>query len=153
LNINQTIQETIVLARREIEQNRVSLRTHLSSDLPLVWADRIQLQQVILNLIINAIEAMNAISDGPRDLHVSTKRDDSNEVVLTVRDSGAGLDPRELENIFEAFYTTKRDGLGMGLAVSRSIIEGHGGRLWATPNEPRGAAFHLTLPIGPQEAS
>jgi len=153
LNINQTIQETIVLARREIEQNRVSLRTHLSSDLPLVWADRIQLQQVILNLIINAIEAMNALSDEPRDLHVSTKRDDSNDVVLTVRDSGAGLDPRELENIFEAFYTTKRGGLGMGLAVSRSIIEGHGGRLWATPNEPRGAAFHLTLPIGRQEAS
>jgi len=153
LNINQAIQETIVLTRREIEQNHVSLRTHLSSDLPLVWADRIQLQQVILNLIINAIEAMNALSDGPRDLHVSTKRDDPNDVVLTVRDSGAGLDPRELENIFEAFYTTKRDGLGMGLAVSRSIIEGHGGRLWATPNEPRGAVFHLTLPIGRQEAS
>jgi C4-dicarboxylate-specific signal transduction histidine kinase len=153
LNINQTIQDTIVLARREIEQNRVSLRTHLSSDLPLVLADRIQLQQVILNLIINAIEAMNALSDGPRDLHVSTKRDDSNGVALTVRDSGAGLDPRELENIFEAFYTTKRDGLGMGLAVSRSIIEGHGGRLWATPNEPRGAVFHLMLPIGRQEAS
>jgi PAS domain S-box-containing protein len=153
LDINHTIQETIVLTRREIEQNRVSLRTQLSSDLPLVLADRIQLQQVILNLIINAIEAMNTLSDGPRDLHVSTRRDDSNNVVLAVRDSGAGLDPRELENIFEAFYTTKRDGLGMGLAVSRSIIEGHGGRLWATPNEPRGAIFQLTLPTGRQEAS
>ena len=142
-----------MLARREVEQNRVSLTTQLSDDLPLVWADRIQLQQVMLNLIINAIEALSTLSDGPRNLLVSTEKDKSNGVRLTVRDSGAGVKPRELESIFEAFYTTKREGLGMGLAVSRSIIEDHGGRLWATPNEPRGAAFQFTLPISQENES
>ena len=97
----------------------------------------------MLNLIINAIEALSTLSDGPRNLLVSTEKDKSNGVRLTVRDSGAGVKPRELESIFEAFYTTKREGLGMGLAVSRSIIEDHGGRLWATPNEPRGRGLSI----------
>jgi PAS domain S-box-containing protein len=153
LDINHMIQETIVLTRREIDQSRVSMRTQFSSDLPLVWADRIQLQQVTLNLIINAVEAMNTLDDESRDLFICTGKNEFNDVLLTVQDSGPGLDPRELEIIFEAFYSTKREGMGMGLAVSRSIIEGHGGRLWATPNVSRGATFQFTLPTGQEEAS
>ncbi len=146
LNVNETVLETVALTRMELEQNRVSLSTQLSDDVPLVWADRIQVQQVFLNLIMNAIEAISALADGPRHLLVSTAKNESNGVLLAVRDSGAGLDSGKLEDIFEAFYTTKHDGMGMGLAVSRSIIEAHGGRLWATPNDPRGAVFQFTLP-------
>jgi PAS domain S-box-containing protein len=152
-NINETVLETIVLIRMEVERNRVSLTTQLSDDVPLVWADRVQLQQVILNLVINGIEAVSALEDGPRDLIVSTAKEKLIGVLLTVRDSGTGLDPGKLENIFDAFYTTKSEGMGMGLAVSRSIIEAHGGRLWATPNEPRGAVFQFALPCGLEEAS
>ncbi len=146
LNVNETVLETVALTRMELEQNRVSLSTQLSDDVPLVWADRIQVQQVFLNLIMNAIEAISALADGPRHLLVSTAKNESNGVLLAVRDSGTGLDSGKLEDIFEAFYTTKHDGMGMGLAVSRSIIEAHGGRLWATPNDPRGAVFQFTLP-------
>ena len=116
--------------------------------MPLVLGDRIQLQQVILNLIINAIEAMSGVSDGPRELLVGSGKDESQGVRVTVRDSGPGLDPESLAHLFTAFYTTKPQGMGMGLAISRSIIEAHGGRLWATANEGRGATFQLTLPIG-----
>jgi len=153
LSVNETVLETIGLTRLEVAQHRASLKAQLSDDVPLVWADRIQLQQVILNLVINALEAMSAVSDGPRNLFVSTAKHDSHGVLLTVRDSGAGLDPENLERIFNAFYTTKREGMGMGLAVSRSIIEAHGGRLWATPNNPRGAVFQFTLPVGREEAA
>ena len=153
LNVNETVREIVALTRREVEQNRISLRIHLSDDVPLVWADRIQLQQLILNLVMNAIEAISAVSDGPRDLLISSAKDEPNRVLLTIRDSGTGLAPGKLEEIFDAFYTTKRDGMGMGLAVSRSIIEAHGGRLWATPNEPRGAVFQFTLPADREEAS
>ena len=153
LDINETVLETLVLTRMEVAQHRASLGTQLSDDAPLVWADRIQLQQVILNLIINGIEAVSAVGDGPRDLLVSTARHESDGVLLTVRDSGTGLDPGKLDHIFDAFYTTKREGMGMGLAVSRSIIQAHSGRLWASPNEPRGAVFQFTLPSGGEEAS
>ncbi len=112
----------------------------------MVWGDRVQLQQVLLNLIINATQAMSVLGDSQRDLLISSAKEDSGGLLLTVRDSGTGLDSGKLEEIFEAFYTTKSDGMGMGLAVSRSIIEAHGGRLWATPNEPRGAVFQFTLP-------
>ena len=152
LNLNETVLETTVLTRMEVAQNRASLSTQLSDDALLVWADRIQLQQVILNLIMNAIEAVSAISDGPRDLLVSTAKHESDGVLFIVRDSGTGLDPEKLDRIFDAFYTTKREGMGMGLAVSRSIIEAHGGRLWATPNKPRGAVFQFTLPTGRVQA-
>jgi signal transduction histidine kinase len=111
------------------------------------------LQQVFLNLIINGIEALSTVADGPRDLSISSATDQSNAAVLTVRDSGPGLDPEKLEHVFAAFYTTKRDGMGMGLAVSRSIIRAHGGRLWATPNEPRGAVFQFTLPTEREAAA
>jgi len=145
-NINEAIQEIVVLSRREVEQNRISLTTQLAVDLPPVWVDRIQLQQVFMNLIVNAVEAMKSVNSGPRDLSVTTERDKSRGVLATVRDSGPGLDSEKLQDIFNTFYTTKTDGIGMGLAISRSIIESHGGRLWATPNSPRGAVFQLNLP-------
>ena len=124
LNINETILETMALVRMEAAKHHASLNTHLSNDIPLAWADRIQLQQVVLNLIINAIEAVSEVGEGSRDLLVSTTKHESDGVLLTVRDTGTGLDPAKLEHIFGAFYTTKPEGMGMGLAVSRSIIRG-----------------------------
>jgi C4-dicarboxylate-specific signal transduction histidine kinase len=146
LDINETIIGVIALARSEAQRNRVSLQTQLSSDLPLILGDRIQLQQVILNLINNAIEAMSEADEGPRELQVGSAKDESQGVVVAVRDSGPGLDPEILNHIFTAFYTTKPRGMGMGLPISRSIIQAHGGRLWATANEGRGAVFKFTLP-------
>ena len=118
----------------------------LAADLPRVVGDRVQLQQVILNLMLNGIEAMKEVTERPRELLISTEPDASGAVLVTVQDSGVGLDPQSVERLFEAFYTTKPDGLGMGLAICRSIIEAHGGRLWASANEPRGAVFQFTLP-------
>ncbi len=153
LNINETVLDTLALTRTEVSQHRASLTTQLSDNVPLVWADRIQLQQVILNLVMNAVEAVSALDHGPRDLLVATAEHESDGVLVTVGDSGSGLDPERLERIFDAFYSTKREGMGMGLAVSRSIIEAHSGRLWAAPNEPRGAVFQFTLPTGREEAA
>ena len=116
-------------------------------------ADRIQLQQVLLNLIINAIEAMSGGDDGPRELAVQSDPDAAAGVRVTVRDSGPGLDPQRLDQLFDAFYTTKPQGLGLGLAISRRIIEAHGGRLWATANTPRGAVFQFTVPRGSEEGA
>ncbi len=147
LDINQTIREVIALAQSEVQRNQIALQTQLSGDMPLVFADRIQLQQVMLNLMMNAIEAMTQVS-GPRELLISSAVDDSKSVVVVVRDSGAGLDSKSLERLFEPFYTTKPQGMGMGLAICRSIIEAHGGRLWATTNRDRGASFHFSLPTG-----
>ena len=146
LDINQTVLEVIALARSEAQTNGVSLQTQLLSDLPLILGDRVQLQQVILNLIINAIEAMSGIGEGPRTLRVGSGKDDSQGVRVTVRDSGPGIDPDSLDHLFTAFYTTKPQGMGMGLAISRTIIEAHGGRLWAVPNDGPGATFQFTLP-------
>jgi C4-dicarboxylate-specific signal transduction histidine kinase len=145
VDINETVEETISLATRELSQNNVSLETQLAENLPQILADRIQLQQVILNLIINACEALTAADDEFRELSISTARE-MDGVALTVRDTGVGIDPQQIETVFEAFHTTKPGGMGMGLAVSRSIIEGHGGRLWAEPNEPHGAIFKFTIP-------
>src|SRR5215831_11014477 len=146
LNINEIIMEVITLARGEIERNHVSLQTQLSSDVPLILGDRIQLQQVILNLIINAVEAMGGTNDGPRELLIGSRKSESKGVTVSVEDSGPGLNPESLGHLFTAFYTTKPKGMGMGLAISRSIIEAHGGRLWATANDERGATFQFTLP-------
>jgi signal transduction histidine kinase len=146
LNINATLMEVIALIRGEVVRNSISLRTEFCDDLPRVPGDRIQLQQVILNLIMNAIEAMSSVSQWQRELLVATAKDGSGGVLVTVRDSGIGLDSTSLERLFEAFYTTKPDGMGMGLAISRTIIEAHGGQLWATPNDPHGAVFRLKLP-------
>jgi PAS domain S-box-containing protein len=148
LDINEAILEVIALARIEVHGNRVSLQTQLADDVPRIMGDRIQLQQVILNLINNAIEAMSGADNGPRDLHVSSAKGESQGVRVAVRDSGPGLDPGSLDRLFHAFYTTKPQGMGLGLAISRSIVEAHGGRLWATANESRGAMFQFTLPAG-----
>ncbi|HTU55290.1 MAG TPA: ATP-binding protein, partial [Acetobacteraceae bacterium] len=145
--LNDAIREVIALTRGEMAKSRVALQTELAERLPLVRGDRVQLQQVILNLILNAIEAMGRAGDGPRELLIGSSTGESGEVGVAVRDSGPGLDPAELERLFEAFYTTKQGGLGMGLSICRSIVEAHGGRLWAEANEPRGAAFRFTVPV------
>ena len=147
LDINETILEVTALARSEVQGNRVSLETQLADDVPLILGDRIQLQQVILNLIINAIEAMSGVSENPRELVVRSEKDGSQGVLVAVRDLGPGLDPESLDHLFTAFFTTKATGMGMGLAISRSIIEAHGGRLWATANHDKGATFQFTLHI------
>jgi PAS domain S-box-containing protein len=146
LNINDAIMEVLALLRTEIHRNCISPYTELSTDLSLVWGDRVQLQQVILNLVMNAIEAMSGISQTQRRLSVSSVKDGPNGVLVSVRDSGPGFDERALDRLFEAFYTTKANGMGIGLTVSRTIIQAHGGRLWAMPNAPRGAIFQFTLP-------
>jgi PAS domain S-box-containing protein len=146
LNINDTILAVIPLVRAEAQQNRVLLQTELSNDLPLVLGDRIQLQQVVLNLIMNAIEAMRGIDLTQRKVLVVSRKDGSTGALVEVQDSGAGLEGLELDRLFDAFYTTKPDGMGIGLAVSRTIIESHGGELRALPNEPRGSVFRFGLP-------
>jgi predicted ATPase/signal transduction histidine kinase len=148
LDVNETIHEVIALARSEIQRNGVALETQLSEHVPVVLADRIQLQQVLLNLIMNAIEAMRGVSAGPRVLEVSSERGAATEVVIAVRDAGPGFDPQSLDRLFDAFYTTKPEGMGLGLAISRRIIEAHGGRLWATAHTPHGAVVQFTVPIG-----
>jgi signal transduction histidine kinase len=183
LDLNATIGGVIALARGELNGNGVLLRTKLANELPPITGDRIQLQQVILNLIINGIEAMSGVSGGPRELWITsekvsvpeesehltpirryadtpTRRDagreevgrplleaDGAHVLVSVTDSGPGLDLNNVDRLFDAFYTTKAHGLGMGLSISRSIIEAHGGRLWAKANVPKGALFQFTLPV------
>jgi PAS domain S-box-containing protein len=153
LEINEAILEVVALARGEAVKNGVSVQTQLAEGLPLIQGDRVQLQQVILNLIINAIEAMSGVSEGSRELLVSTDKAESDGVLVAVRDSGPGLTSASLEHLFEAFYTSKPGGLGMGLSICRSIIEAHGGRLWATANELQGAIFQFTLPADADSAS
>jgi len=148
LDINETVREVIALARSEVDRNRVALHIQLPDDVPRVLGDRIQLQQVILNLMINAIEAMSGAGAGPRDLLIRSGAAESQHVLVSVRDSGPGIDPKSFHHLFEAFYTTKPRGMGMGLAICRSIIEAHGGKLWATANDDRGATFQFKLPSG-----
>ena len=148
LQINDIIPATVLLIESEIRQNLISLKADISDDVPLVLGDRVQLQQVILNLILNAIEAMSLVPDEPRELIISSAKNGSHGVQITVKDSGTGLELEDLDRLFDAFYTTKPGGMGMGLAISRSIVEAHGGRIWATPNSPRGAVLQFILPIG-----
>jgi len=145
-DLNGAIREVIELTRGEAVKNGVLVQTELTDNLPLIDGDRVQLQQVLLNLIINAVEAMSGHTGGPRELLISTGKAEMGGVPVTVRDSGPGLAPAALEHLFEAFYTTKPNGLGMGLSICRSIIEAHHGRLWATANSPHGAVFQFTLP-------
>jgi PAS domain S-box-containing protein len=147
VDVNEAVLDVITLTRSELLRHGVSLQTELATGLPLIKGDRVQLQQVILNLTLNAVEAMSGVDEGAREMRIGTAREASNGVLVSVRDLGPGLDPRNVDRLFEAFYTTKPDGLGMGLAICRSIIEAHGGRLWATANEPRGAVFQFTLPL------
>jgi PAS domain S-box-containing protein len=146
VQIDVTIREVIELTRSEAMKNGVLVQTELVEDLPPVQGDRVELQQVILNLILNAIEAMSGTNEGPRKLLITTERAEPGDVLVAVRDSGPGLAPGALENLFKAFHTTKPNGLGLGLSISRSIVEAHDGRLWASPNAPRGAVFQFTLP-------
>jgi len=148
LEINEAIREVIVLTRGEVVKNGVLVQTQLAEGLPRVQGDRVQLQQVVLNLMINAIEAMTGVDEGSRELLISSAKSNSEEVLVAVQDSGPGLDSASLERVFEDFYTTKPGGLGMGLAICRSIIEAHGGRLWVTACSPKGAIFHFTVPAG-----
>src|SRR6478752_3603400 len=144
-DLNEAIDEVIVLGRSAAIKNGVSVQTRLSEGLFPVHGDRVQLQQVVLNLLLNAVEAMGSVEGAPRDLLISTKQDHTG-VLVAVRDFGQGLDPSHLERVFDAFYTTKSSGMGMGLSICRSIIDAHGGRLWAEANEPRGTIFQFTLP-------
>ncbi len=152
VDLNEVIIEVFALAQSEARRNRVHLKRQLKTDLPLVRGDRVQLQQVILNLIVNGLEAMGKNKDGARELIVSSDRDNEDKVIIAVSDSGEGLDAANLEHVFDAFFTTKPDGMGMGLAISRTIIEAHGGRLWATSNSPQGAVFQFTLPANAESA-
>lgn len=147
LDINDTIREAIVLTRSELVRNGSSLRTQLADGLPLVVGDRVQLQQLLVNLIVNANEAMSGVSDGMRELTIVSDQAHSNHVLVQVQDTGPGFDPDKLDLLFQSFYTTKPDGMGIGLAICRSIAEAHGGVLSAAPHEPRGAVFRLTLPV------
>ena len=145
LDVNEAILETIALTRSEMQQHGILLKTELANDVPQILGDRVQLQQVILNLIMNAIEAMSETSQGPRELLVRSEIDVPDGLMVTVRDWGPGFKPESLNHLFDPFYTTKPAGMGMGLSICRSIIEAHGGRLWATANAPRGAVFQFTL--------
>jgi signal transduction histidine kinase len=144
--VNEAVRGVIELIYGEVLKNRVSVRTQLADGLPLIQGDGVQLQQVVLNLILNAVQAMGAVTDGTREVLITTSQTELSEVYLGVRDTGPGLSPESLPRLFEPFYTTKPEGMGMGLSICRSIIEAHGGRLWATGCEPRGALFQFTIP-------
>jgi C4-dicarboxylate-specific signal transduction histidine kinase len=146
VDINELIREVVELTRSETLKNGTSAQTSLLEGLPLIEGDRVQLQQVVLNLVINAVEAMGAVAEGPRELFITTAQAEPSGVLVAVKDSGPGLAPGSLQHLFAPFYTTKPDGLGMGLSICRSIIESHAGRLWVAANLPRGAIFQFTLP-------
>ena len=129
--MNEVVREVVAITRAEVQKGGASIRTQMAEDLPLVTGDRVQLQQLVLNLIMNAVEAMSGVQDRRREIVITTGPGEGGEVLVAVRDSGVGLDPEEQDKIFDAFYTTKQTGMGMGLAISRSIVEHHGGRLWA----------------------
>jgi signal transduction histidine kinase len=145
VDVNEVIREMIVLLHSEATQSAVAVRTELAADLPQVMGDRVQLQQVLMNLLLNSIDAMKNV-EGTRELTIQSHRTDNGQVLISVSDTGVGLPPQMAEQIFDAFFTTKPHGTGMGLRISRSIIESHGGRLWAAGAPERGATFHLTLP-------
>lgn len=148
-DLNGAIEEVIALAQVKMTESRVSIRTRLASGMTPVLGDRVQLQQVVLNLILNAVEAMRLVDEDERELLISTEQSDANGTLVGLQDSGPGIDPEHLEQIFEAFYTTK-SGTGMGLSICRSIIGAHGGQLWATAAAPKGALFQFTLPQLPE---
>jgi C4-dicarboxylate-specific signal transduction histidine kinase len=145
LDLNGAIREVVELTRGEATKNNVSVRTELADSLPRVRGDRVELQQVVLNLAVNALEAMDGVTEGPRELLISTVVRQAG-VLVSVRDSGSGLPAFALDQLFAAFYTTKPNGLGLGLSICRAIVEAHGGRLSASANVPRGAAFQFTIP-------
>ena len=153
LDLNEVTREVLALSMTELERNKVIVRSELACQLPRVQGDRVQLQQVILNLFLNASDAMSGVDDRPRQLVIRTEREEADRVRLSVRDTGVGFEPQGVDRLFDAFYTTKRNGMGIGLSVSRSIIESHKGRLWATPSDGPGATFSFSIPCEPQEVT
>jgi signal transduction histidine kinase len=150
LDLNEATREVIAMSLSRLQSNRVILRSELADDLPPITGDRVQLQQVILNLLRNASDAMSDVQDRPRQLVIRTEREEGDRVRVTVQDTGVGLEPQGADRLFEAFYTTKSGGMGIGLSVSRSIIESHQGRLWAAPNDGPGATFSFSIPCEPE---
>jgi C4-dicarboxylate-specific signal transduction histidine kinase len=148
LDVNEVIREVIEFTRGEAAKNDVSVQMQLAEGLPLIHGDRVQLQQVVLNLVLNAVEAMSMVDDAPRELAIGAEGREAGEILVAVRDSGPGIDREHLERVFDSFYTTKPSGIGLGLSICRSIVDAHGGRLWAEANKPRGAVFQFTLPAG-----
>jgi two-component system, LuxR family, sensor kinase FixL len=153
LNVNDLINDVVRLVEREMLDQLVSLRLDVASALPAVLGDRVQLQQVIINLVMNGMEAMAAITGRPRELVIQAHRQEGEQVLIAVRDTGVGIEPQAIDNLFNAFFTTKPNGMGMGLSISRSIIEAHGGRIGATRNSGAGATFQFTLPSYREAAS
>jgi C4-dicarboxylate-specific signal transduction histidine kinase len=147
LHINEVVEETLGFLQADLERNKVRVTTELKANLPKVHADRVQVQQVLLNLLANASDALKSVPEAARHLCVRTTQDEQASIQVTVQDCGPGIDPAQAVHLFDAFFTTKPHGLGMGLAISRSIIEAHRGRLWSTPNDGPGVSFHFTLPI------
>jgi signal transduction histidine kinase len=151
VDVNEIIREMVVLLHGEVVRYSISIRTDLATDLPKIRGDRVQLQQVFMNLMLNAIDAMNEMDDA-KELTIKSQRNPDDQLLISVSDNGVGLPPRHVDKIFEAFFTTKPQGTGMGLSISRSIVESHGGRLWAAANSKRGTTFQFTLPRDVQAA-
>ena len=147
LDINDVVREVIALVQREITSHQVSLRMELAPALPMILGDRVQLQQVMINLVMNGVEAMQSVTDRPRELVIRSGQDEIQHVLISVTDCGIGISAENADRLFNAFFTTKSSGMGMGLSICRSIMEAHGGRLWATANVPHGATFQFTLPV------
>jgi signal transduction histidine kinase len=152
LNVNDVVRETIPLVRRELISHQVSLRMDLAEAVPKTLGDRVQLQQVIINLMMNGIEAMKSVTDRPRELVVRSGQDEPGRALISVADCGVGISAEDADRLFNPFFTTKSGGLGMGLSICRSIMEAHDGRLWATANLPHGATFQFTLPVNADTA-
>jgi len=153
LDVNDVVRETIPLVQRELISHQVLLRMELAPALPMILGDRVQLQQVIINLVMNGIEAMQSVKDRPRELVVRSGQDESGQALISVADCGARIAAENVDQLFNSFFTTKSGGMGMGLSICRSIIEAHGGRLWATANVPHGATFQFTLPVSADTGS
>jgi C4-dicarboxylate-specific signal transduction histidine kinase len=153
LDVNDVAKEVMALVQRELISHQVSLRMELAPALPTILGDRVQLQQVIINLVMNGIEAMQSVTDRPRELVIRSGQDEAQEVLVSVTDCGSGISAENADRLFNAFFTTKSSGMGMGLSICRSIMEAHGGRLWATANVPHGATFQFTLPVNADTAS
>jgi C4-dicarboxylate-specific signal transduction histidine kinase len=152
VQLNELIREVGALMQAQVSRNQVVLQSELATGLPAAMGDRVQLQQVIVNLVLNGIEAMSSVDDRPRRLVIRSDMQDSDQVLVAIRDSGIGIDPKNDKRIFDAFFTTKARGMGMGLSICHSIIEAHGGRLWASANSDHGATFQFTLPVGQETA-
>jgi C4-dicarboxylate-specific signal transduction histidine kinase len=153
LDVNDVVREVIALVQRELTSHLVSLRMELAPALPMTLGDQVQLQQVMINLLMNGIEAMQSTTDRPRELVIRSRQDDAHGVLVSVTDCGVGISPEDADRLFNVFFTTKSGGMGMGLSICRSIVEAHGGRLWATANLPHGATFQFTLPVNADTAS